>query len=371
MTRYLQVPATEPVARDAEGRRTHELATLHRLGRDLARTLDEREVLERTLETLVAMGWFACGEAWRVVDGGEPETVAVGACPYDALGACPLRPALLEYARSALANGAPVLHDGWWLVPIERRALLALAARADAEDVSEPFLAAVVELVASALRRAALHARLADKERQRARLLAALLHAQEEERGRISRDLHDQIGQALTGLLLGLDAAIESPDPAELARLKDLTSSALSDVRRIALDLRPSVLDELGLDAAVRRFARDLQERHGLNVQVTVHLPRLSRQAETVLYRVAQEALTNVARHAQADSVSVVATASEQQVQLVVEDDGVGFDEASLAPADQVGLMGMRERMELLGGLVRIESEPGRGTIVYARMPRR
>lgn len=358
------------MARDAVGRRTHELATLHRLGREVARSLDEHEVLERSLETLIAMGWFACGEAYRFGDDGTAEPVAVGACGFGEVTACPIRPALLELVGSATRD-APILRSGWWLVPIERRGVLALAAATTASDVSDAFLRSVVELVASALRRAALHARLADKERQRARLLGALLNAQEEERGRISRDLHDQIGQALTGILLGLDAAGAASDPTGLARLKELTSTTLADVRRIALDLRPSVLDELGLEAAVRRCARDTHERHGVTVHVTAQLPRLDNQLETVLYRVVQEALTNVVRHARAGSVSVVATADEQQVKLVIEDDGIGFDEAALPAAERIGLMGMRERMELLGGSLRIESGRGRGTTVYARVPRR
>jgi signal transduction histidine kinase len=369
--RFVRVEPVAATSRDGEDRRTHELETLHRLGHAIARTLDEREVLEQGLRTLVEMGWFACGEAFRVVDD-QPEAVAAGACSaVDDPDACPLRAGLAGPSARAIADGRPRREAGWWLVPVERRALLALAAREGDDDVSGAFLAAVADLVASALRRAALHERLAEKERQRARLLGALMHAQEEERGRISRDLHDQIGQALTGLLLGLDAAIEAPDEDELRRLKALTGTTLADVRRIALDLRPSVLDELGVEAAVRRLARDLQERHGLDVQVTVRLPRLAKQVETVLYRVVQEALTNVVRHARARSVSVVATASEQQLQVVVEDDGIGFDEARVPPADKLGLMGMRERMELLGGSLRVESAPGRGTTVYARLPRR
>lgn len=365
----------EPAARvpddGAEGRRAHELATLHRVGVAVARTLDEREVLEQSVRALVEMGWFVCGEAFRLVDD-EPEAVAAGACSaIDDPDACPLRARLWAPLRKAVSEQRPLREAGWWLLPVERRALLALAVREDDVDISEAFLAATVDLVASALRRAALHARLAEKERQRARLLGALMHAQEEERTRISRDLHDQIGQSLTGLLLGLDAAIEAPDRDELRRLKALTSTTLADVRRIALDLRPSVLDELGVEAAVRRLARDLQERHGLDVQVTVRLPRLAKQVETVLYRVVQEALTNVVRHAGAHSVSVVATATGPQLQVVVEDDGVGFDAGSVPPAEKIGLMGMRERMELLGGSLRVESVSGSGTTVYARLPRR
>lgn len=368
--RHLPRSSTAVPARDAAARRTHELETLHGLGRELARASDVSEVLTCSLHDLVDMGWFSCGEAYQLVNG-MPVPVAVGRCRFADVDACGMRGILLERAGRWIDAEAIGDQDGWTFVPIDRCALLALAQTDPPADTSTSFLQAVVEIVSSALKRASLHGRLADKERQRSRLLAALLNAQEEERARISRDLHDQIGQALTALLLGLDESIARPEAHRLAKLKELTSVTLDDVRRIALDLRPSLLDELGLEAAVRRYARDLQERYALEVGVEVHLPRLSRQSETVLYRVAQEALTNVVRHARASSASVVAMLAEGTVQLVVEDDGIGFDEMSLESAERVGLMGMRERLELLGGSLRIESASGRGTTVHARLPRR
>jgi signal transduction histidine kinase len=349
-------------------RRTRELETLQALAQHIAEALNAREVLERSLQTLIEMGWFTCGEAFSRVGRGL-DTVAVGLCRFETADACPLRPSLVLEAGEVMESGVIQRRGTWHMVPVGPGGLLALA---DAHDVSEPFLAAVAELVGSAIRRTSLHARLAEKEQQRSRLLRALLSAQEEERGRISRDLHDQIGQSLTALLLGLDRNIEAPAPDELRRLKELASITLGDVRRIALDLRPSVLDELGLEAALRRYARDMHERYGLDATVVVTLTgRLDHQEETVLYRVAQEALTNVIRHARARTVSVVATARRGSVQLVVEDDGVGFDPEALAPAEQIGLMGMRERLELLGGSLRIESAPGAGCSVYARVPLR
>ncbi len=353
---------------DEARRRTRELETLHRLAQRVAAENEPRSVLERALETLVAMGWFECGEALHDEDG-VLVTVAVGACSADQVGACALRSSLAEAARATLRSGAIVQRGPWRLVPVGPDALLALAGAA---DVSGSFLAAVVELVQAALKRTHLHARLAEKEQQRSRLLRAVLSAQEEERGRISRDLHDQIGQSLTALLLGLDRNLEAPDPDDLAKLKEIAAITLADVRRIALDLRPSVLDELGLEAALRRYARDTHERYQIDVRVLVTLPRrLGHQEETVLYRVAQEALTNVVRHARASAASVVVTASHGGVQLVVEDDGIGFDPTRLAAAEQVGLMGMRERIELLGGSLRIESAAGEGCSVYARLPSR
>ena len=361
-------PSSRSAHTDEAARRTHELETLHRLAQRVASEAEPRVLLERALETLVAMGWFACGEALLEVEG-RLVTVARGRCSAAAPEGCPWRDGVDEGAAAAVRSGDVTHHGRWQVVPVGPGAALALA---EADDVSPSFLAAVVELVDAALKRTNLHARLAEKEQQRSRLLQALLSAQEEERGRISRDLHDQIGQSLTALLLGLDRNLEGPDPSDLAKLKEIAAVALADVRRIALDLRPSVLDELGLEAALRRFARDTFERYGVEVRVLVTLPtRLRRQEETVLYRVAQEALTNVVRHAQARASSVVVTGSHGGVQLVIEDDGVGFDPQALTPAEQVGLMGMRERLELLGGSLGIESAPGEGCSVYARLPSR
>lgn len=370
MVRHATQPASAaeiPLGTSAD-RRTRELETLHGLSKAIAESLESSEVVERSLTTLIDMGWFNCGEAY-LSDAGQLDTVAVGLCPFDELAECPLRPKLLVEAKEAMAAGELRHKDGWHLVPVGQQALLALSGGV---DVSASFLAAVTEMVAAALKRTQLHQRLAEKESQRSRLLHALLSAQEEERGRISRDLHDQIGQALTAMLLGLDRNLDQPESASLLKLKELAAVTLSDVRRIALDLRPSVLDELGLEAAVKRYARDLHERYGLEVSVLITLPgRLPRQEETVLYRVAQEALTNVVRHAGAASVSVVATVTGGAVRMVVEDDGHGFDPESLATAEQIGLMGMRERLELLGGSLRIQSSRGEGCSVHARLPLR
>lgn len=295
---------------------------------------------------------------------------------------------------SVAGAGQPRRHGAWQLLPIGHEAVLGLHGAAEASD---SFLLGVAEVVGFARQRARMHQRLLDKEEQRSRLLRALLTAQEEERGRIARDLHDQIGQSLTAMRIGLDRLLEAPgggadgpdasgappqagDAAasgaratrrdQLARLRDLTEVTLADVRRIALDLRPAVLDELGLAAALRRFARELRERYGVSLNVLVELPsRLDRDAETVLYRVAQEALTNVMRHARASEASIVATASHGWVQLVVEDDGVGFEVDAVPAMERVGLVGMRERLELAGGELRIESAPGHGCSVHARIP--
>jgi PAS domain S-box-containing protein len=204
----------------------------------------------------------------------------------------------------------------------------------------------------------------------RQRAINELLMVQEEERSRIARDLHDHVGQLLTGLSLGLSAVIEKPDPQKLKDLKTLATTVLEDVRRISRDLRPALLDELGLAAAIKRFARELIPGGSLSVDVLVRVPdRLERDTLTVIYRVAQEALTNIVRHANAKHASVVVTASQDTVHLIVEDDGVGFDPTAIAAYEHVGLSSMRERTELLGGAFSAESLPGQGTTISARLP--
>jgi len=330
---------------------------------DGARTGFEAAAL--ALRTLVAEGRFAAGEAWWAAEDG-PRWRTIGA------GADGDRPTA-TIAEAVMASGRPCRRGGWCLIPVAGEGVLGLGG---GPQVSDSFLLGVAEVVAATAQGGRLRRSLEEKEAQRSRLLQALLTAQEEERGRIARDLHDQIGQSLTALLLGLDRQLERLDPADAdlhgdwRRLRRLTAVTLADVRRIALDLRPSVLDELGLAAALRRFTRELHERYGITFTVLVEVPeRLSQQVETVLYRVAQEALTNVVRHARAGEASVVVTVAGGSVQLVVEDDGVGFDPAALAPAERIGLIGMRERLELLGGGLRLESAPGDGCSVHGRLP--
>jgi PAS domain S-box-containing protein len=205
----------------------------------------------------------------------------------------------------------------------------------------------------------------------RQRAINELLTVQEEERSRIARDLHDHVGQLLTGLNLGLSAVIEKPDKQKLTDLKALASTILEDVRRISRDLRPALLDELGLAAAIKRFARELvPEGSSMTVDVLVRVPEtLERDTATVIYRVTQEALTNVVRHAKARHASVVVTTSDDAVQLIVEDDGMGFDPSAVAVSEHIGLSSMRERVELLGGTFAAESLPEKGTIISAKLP--
>jgi signal transduction histidine kinase len=223
-------------------------------------------------------------------------------------------------------------------------------------------------------------AELERKEELRARLLEQVITAQEDERKRIARELHDETSQALTSVMVGLKVLEQRPELVEgretLADLRALTGKTLDAVHDLALQLRPSVLDDLGLVAATDRLVGDFQRAHGTSVAFETNLRtgrRLPAAIETALYRIAQEALTNVARHAGARSLSLLLEARRGSVTLIVEDDGRGFDVASCMREGRdercLGLFGMRERATLLGGSLTIESAPGSGTTVFVDVP--
>lgn len=213
------------------------------------------------------------------------------------------------------------------------------------------------------------NAQLRQTSAERGRLYQALLGSQERERARLSRDLHDHIGQALTGVMLLLED--RSATGEGRAKAKELVVQTIDDVRRLARALRPSVLDEVGLEAALRQQARETSERSGVKIEILVHTREvLPEDYEIAIYRIVQEALTNIARHAEATHASVVLTSTRQAVQLTIEDDGRGFDPD--APyGDHLGLASMRERVELLGGAMRIESAVSEGTTIHVRLPHR
>jgi signal transduction histidine kinase len=256
---------------------------------------------------------------------------------------------------------------------------------AQLREVHDQLEARVVERTAElAAANASLRAEIETRESAEAshrELLQRLTTAQEDERRRIARDLHDQMGQHLTALGLGLRMVKdECPDPSpardRLKELQSLTDLIGRDVHQLALTLRPTALDDLGLHAALANCAERWSEKSGIDVDFQVVGPDVGRMpevAETALYRVVQESLTNVYRHARAKRVSLVLQRRKDQAVVVVEDDGVGFDAESVTvPAregGQLGLLGMRERVALVGGTLTIESTPGRGTTVIARVP--
>lgn len=209
----------------------------------------------------------------------------------------------------------------------------------------------------------------------RGRLLSQLFQAQEEERGRIARDLHDELGQQLTAIMIGLRTAQEAPT---LEACRDRSAAAarigadaLESVRVIVRGLRPGVLEDLGLVPAVERLCEDFRAVHDVDVSLRSTIPperRFAPPVEMCLYRMLQESLTNAARHSGATSVGVSVSAAPSSLQVEVTDDGRGFD-TSVVSAGSSGLSGMRERVTMLGGVLRVESAAGSGTRVFAQIP--
>jgi signal transduction histidine kinase len=203
--------------------------------------------------------------------------------------------------------------------------------------------------------------------------LRRVVEGQELERRRLARELHDETGQALTSILLGLKsvetARGEEDVQAAVAEVRELVAGTLEDVRRLAVELRPKALDDFGLEPALERLAQGFAEQTGIAVDVEARLDaRLPGEVETVLYRIVQEALTNVVKHAQAERVSIVVRRRGDRVAAVIEDDGRGFVPGE-ARAEGLGLLGMRERLALVDGTIVIESRPGAGTTLVAEVP--
>ncbi|MCE9566059.1 MAG: PAS domain-containing protein [Planctomycetes bacterium] len=211
-------------------------------------------------------------------------------------------------------------------------------------------------------------------------LAQRLVTASEAERRRVARDLHDTVGQTLTGLALavaGVASIGQLPEAVtdRLDQVQRLADSLGRELHEVSLRLRPTALDDIGLETAVRALVEEWAQRTGVSVEFTATVDgRFPSEVETALYRVVQEALTNITKHAAASRASVVLGRRDSEAVVVIEDGGTGFDpQAVFAPTlgrrGGLGLAGMRERVTLLGGAVEIESEPGRGTTVIARIP--
>ena len=216
--------------------------------------------------------------------------------------------------------------------------------------------------------------------RERLQSLAKkLVEIQENEREHIARELHDEAGQALSSLKLGLGRLQQSADCPEsiqvrLQSLKDVADSVLEELHRLAMDLRPVALDRLGLIPALEQYIRQLDSQ-----QPAIHFKavgfdetRLPRDTETSIYRIVQEAITNVLRHAQASYIGVMlerGASGKAFVKAFIEDDGVGFDSSQVDVTSHMGLAGMQERAEMLGGSLIVESSAGLGTSIIVEVP--
>jgi signal transduction histidine kinase len=197
--------------------------------------------------------------------------------------------------------------------------------------------------------------------------------AQEVERRRLARELHDETGQALTSILLGLgsleDSLTDDGTRAAVHDVRELVVRTLQEVRQLAVELRPKVLDDFGLVPALERLTQTLSEKTGLEIELLARIEgRLPEETETALYRIVQEALTNVVKHAAAQHVSIVIARKDRTVTALIEDDGRGFEPAATREGG-FGLVGMGERVSLLGGTLRVESRKNAGTTLKIEVP--
>jgi len=209
-------------------------------------------------------------------------------------------------------------------------------------------------------------------------LQGRLVDAQEAERGRISRELHDEVGQQITGLMLAMKALESTPaaeqTPARWRELRAAAEQVGQEIHQLATELRPIALDALGLSRALSGYLAAWSERSGIAVDFFtsgIDEPRMPKPVETSLYRIVQEATNNVAKHASAKNVSISVERRAGSVLGIIEDDGTGFDFEALQRRDttRIGIAGMQERVTILGGVLTIESTPGSGTTVRVELP--
>jgi PAS domain S-box-containing protein len=215
---------------------------------------------------------------------------------------------------------------------------------------------------------------------EREALRRKLLHAQEEERRRIARELHDQMGQNLTALSVGLKSLLDGQSRSGLGsrvqHLQELATQTARDLHRVAVELRPAALDDLGLVKAIRALIETWSTRYRIDVDFEAgqyQAAGISSEIETTLYRIIQEALNNAAKHSGAKRLALVLRRTADQVQAIIEDDGRGFDARMTSPSGngsgRLGLLGIQERLGIVGGNLKIESAPGRGATLLVRIP--
>jgi len=266
------------------------------------------------------------------------------------------------------------IHTGLYIPLVARGHGIGVVVAHDKEGADPRFTDDDLRLAETLAARAAIAVDLS--ERVSRDTVRRVVDAQELERKRLARELHDETGQALTSILLGLkpleQLAATEEERAAVTSVRELVVSTLQDVRRLAVELRPTALDDFGLAAALERLAEGFREQTGIEVDIAAQLGdgRLPEEVETTLYRIVQEALTNVIKHAEASRVSILLTRANGAVIAVVEDDGGGFDPAATRDGG-LGLLGMRERLALLGGTLRIEAGAHHGTTVAAEVPLR
>lgn len=387
-------------SKDALALRQHDIEALNAIAAAAGRSLDSDEVAAATVRTAVSSfgakaGWLLVRseglEIWYCTEDGfercsEPSSGCVCSKVRDSNEALVM--SVPETGCSHLVDIAgstspgcdclvcvPLFADGTQI------GTMGLAFSEECNLGGQPdLLRALGTQVGTAMQNARLWAEVQRRQDAVHRLLARVVSAQEEERKRVARELHDETGQALTTLGLGLRRLGDRASGAERKQISELhrtAAFALEGVARLAVALRPAALDELGLVPALEDLAERVTHSSGLPVDIeTIGIggERYSHEVEVILYRVVQEALTNVCRHSGAEHASVLVQRRDGSILVAVEDDGKGLDLCEIErqpPERALGIFGMRERAELVGGEVTIESEPGRGTTVYLRVPAR
>jgi signal transduction histidine kinase len=374
---------------EASTRWSRQLQSLQEVGNALATETDLEKLLDLVVRRLREL-LGARVVALALPSGGDTLRFAAVSGAEDLLGTTISRSesksgAVLERRRSeridSVLDDPEVHHEvsrqlaartGMWVPLIARDQAIGVLEIHDKEGPDPRFTHDDFRLAETFAARAAVAVEMSQRVARDA--VRRVVQAQELERQKLARELHDETGQALTSILLGLkpleEALADHPARAAVAELREHVVVALQDVRRLAVELRPKLLDDFGLVPALERLTESVAEQAEIRVDFHSALgeTRLRGDVETALYRVVQESLTNIVKHADARNVSVSVARRESGVAAVIEDDGAGFDQRTVRE-DGVGLLGMRERLALLDGRLEIESRPGAGTTVVAEVP--
>lgn len=374
---------------DTQAQAARELTVLFETCRILGTSLDLNVLLHEAIEKIVSLLDTVVAGTIYLYDG-DAHALVARATHHRSNASLP--PDLSERARE-LAQRAFETRELAYEPANYEMAILALPLMSGAKPLGAIGLAhagafsnlAVLQTLARqlviAIENARLYEHVQQKEELRGELLERVVAAQEEERKRLARELHDQTGQTLAGLAMGIhsiETVMEANPQLANQRLQELermSASAVDDLRQLIADLRPAQLDDLGLVPALREMANHVAARSHIQVQVNASdaRRRLRPQVETILYRLAQEALNNAARHSRAARVTIDLKFSAEDVTLEIRDDGVGFVPEAIfktqAPRRAWGLLGMQERVMLVGGTLDIQSTPGKGTRLHAQIP--
>lgn len=376
------------------------LAAIRDLSREMALALDLNQVAEAALDIVERVLEFEVCSLWLIDEArselhlaaahGMDREEAVSRLPMDgekavvataAAGGEPLYVPDVREGATCAALGAASCSAAAVPLQVKERVIGVLSVESvEADAFSESDMSLLSTLAAQAavaIENARLFEEVHAGRQQLQALSRRLVEVQEAERGHVARELHDETGQALSSLLLGLSLLEREADRPEAVveratELEALADGMFENLHRLAMNLRPAALDHLGLVAALSQYVDAFSQQH----EIPTHFEatdlaeeRLSAAVETALYRIVQEALTNVARHAQANRVDVVLQRRGNQVVAVVEDDGEGFDAEAAVASNRLGLFGMRERAEMLNGTLAIESAIGKGTTVSVEVP--